>query len=152
MIDTVYSMIRSNKQREKFCSMRIKELVFIYLNIYLIGYTLSGLGNVLKWVEYKSYQFYEHKQQGHFKKNHINISSWNMQLTKCKQQTTWFPLAMLGFLFRRVGRWITDISPLLPMIQNNQSDTCTFTMKTAPWAMPWIPSLNLRLYKTSGNL
>lgn len=24
-------MIRSNKQREKFCSMRIKELVFIYL-------------------------------------------------------------------------------------------------------------------------
>lgn len=32
MIDTgVYSMIRSNKQREKFCSMRIEELVFIYL-------------------------------------------------------------------------------------------------------------------------
>ncbi|XP_076093199.1 uncharacterized protein LOC143064328 [Mytilus galloprovincialis] len=42
---------------------------------------------------------------------------------------------------RRIGRWLTDISPLLPLFTTN---ICTFTMKTAPWAMPWIPSLNIR--------
>ena len=42
---------------------------------------------------------------------------------------------------RRIGRWLTDVSPLLPLLTTN---TCTFTMKTAPWAKPWIPSLNLR--------
>ncbi|XP_061174811.1 uncharacterized protein LOC133183952 [Saccostrea echinata] len=53
---------------------------------------------------------------------------------------------------RRIGRWLTDISPLLPVIQNNQSAICKFTMKTAPWAMPWIPSLNLRLYKRNDSI
>ncbi|CAH1773878.1 unnamed protein product [Owenia fusiformis] len=42
---------------------------------------------------------------------------------------------------RRIGRWLTDISPLLPLIAGN---TCVFTLKTAPWAMTWVPSLNLR--------
>ncbi|KAM9724273.1 uncharacterized protein ACNS7B_019404 [Menidia menidia] len=44
--------------------------------------------------------------------------------------------------FRRgSGRWLTDVSPLIPLLD---SHTCTFTMKTAPWAMPWMVSLNLR--------
>ncbi|XP_060936437.1 uncharacterized protein LOC133013499 [Limanda limanda] len=44
--------------------------------------------------------------------------------------------------FRRgIGRWLTDVSPLIPLLD---SHTCTFTMKTPPWAMPWIVSLNLR--------
>ncbi|KAI8509901.1 hypothetical protein Bbelb_123290 [Branchiostoma belcheri] len=42
---------------------------------------------------------------------------------------------------RRVGRWLTPITPLLPLFTSN---VCTFTMKTVPWAMPWVPSLNLR--------
>ncbi|XP_028834783.1 uncharacterized protein LOC114789691 [Denticeps clupeoides] len=44
--------------------------------------------------------------------------------------------------FRRgIGRWVTDVSPLLPLLNNER---CAFTMKTAPWAMPWTVSLNLR--------
>ncbi|KAK7886532.1 hypothetical protein WMY93_026153 [Mugilogobius chulae] len=44
--------------------------------------------------------------------------------------------------FRRgIGHWLTDVSPLLPLLD---SSTCTFTMKTVPWAMLWIVSLNLR--------
>lgn len=44
--------------------------------------------------------------------------------------------------FRRgTGRWLTDVSPLIPLLDSSQ---CTFTMKTVPWAMPWIASLNLR--------
>lgn len=44
--------------------------------------------------------------------------------------------------FRRgTGHWCTDVSPLLPLLDGNK---CTFTMKTVPWAMPWIASLNLR--------
>ncbi|XP_032898127.1 uncharacterized protein LOC116986660 [Amblyraja radiata] len=42
---------------------------------------------------------------------------------------------------RRIGHWLTDVSPLLPMLNARK---CTFTMKTVPWAMPWKPSLNLR--------
>ncbi|RVE63115.1 hypothetical protein OJAV_G00165190 [Oryzias javanicus] len=45
--------------------------------------------------------------------------------------------------FRRgSGRWLTDVSPLLPLLDSSSS--CTFTMKTVPWAKPWIASLNLR--------
>ncbi|XP_039972563.1 uncharacterized protein si:dkey-256h2.1 [Xiphias gladius] len=45
--------------------------------------------------------------------------------------------------FRRgIGHWLTDVSPLVPLLDSNR---CTFTMKTVPWAMPWIVSLNLRL-------
>ncbi|XP_061574538.1 uncharacterized protein si:dkey-256h2.1 isoform X2 [Cololabis saira] len=44
--------------------------------------------------------------------------------------------------FRRgIGRWLTDVSPLMPLLDTNR---CTFTMKTVPWAKPWIVSLNLR--------
>ncbi|XP_056158024.1 uncharacterized protein LOC130133585 [Lampris incognitus] len=44
--------------------------------------------------------------------------------------------------FRRgIGHWLTDVSPLIPLLNNNK---CTFTMKTVPWAMPWMVSLNLR--------
>ncbi|KAM7421496.1 hypothetical protein PAMA_015575 [Pampus argenteus] len=44
--------------------------------------------------------------------------------------------------FRRgIGHWLTDVSPLIPLLDSNK---CTFTMKTVPWAMPWIVSLNLR--------
>ncbi|XP_008297579.1 uncharacterized protein LOC103370331 [Stegastes partitus] len=44
--------------------------------------------------------------------------------------------------FRRgIGRWLTDVSPLIPLLDRNK---CTFTMKTVPWAMPWVVSLNLR--------
>ncbi|KAM6910480.1 uncharacterized protein FYW49_012420 [Xenentodon cancila] len=44
--------------------------------------------------------------------------------------------------FRRgIGHWLTDVSPLMPLLDTNR---CTFTMKTVPWAMPWIVSLNLR--------
>ncbi|XP_030605990.1 uncharacterized protein LOC115794558 [Archocentrus centrarchus] len=49
--------------------------------------------------------------------------------------------------FRRgVGRWLTDVSPLIPLLDGNK---CTFTMKTVPWAMPWIVSLNLRFSGTN---
>lgn len=44
--------------------------------------------------------------------------------------------------FRRgTGHWLTDVSPLIPLLNNNK---CSFSMKTAPWAMPWMTSLNLR--------
>ncbi|XP_037532446.1 uncharacterized protein si:dkey-256h2.1 [Nematolebias whitei] len=44
--------------------------------------------------------------------------------------------------FRRgTGHWLTDVSPLTPLLDGNK---CTFTMKTVPWAMPWLVSLNLR--------
>ncbi|XP_078094114.1 uncharacterized protein LOC144509317 isoform X2 [Mustelus asterias] len=45
---------------------------------------------------------------------------------------------------RRIGRWLTDVSPLLPLFNAKK---CTFTLKTVPWAMPWKPSLNLRFSK-----
>ncbi|XP_038058293.1 uncharacterized protein LOC119729686 isoform X2 [Patiria miniata] len=47
---------------------------------------------------------------------------------------------------RRIGRWLTDVSPLFPLINSNM---CTFTMKTVPWAKAWKPSLNLRFSKDS---
>ncbi|CAL8287985.1 unnamed protein product [Merluccius merluccius] len=44
--------------------------------------------------------------------------------------------------FRRgIGRWLTNVSPLMPLLTEGN---CTFTMKTAWWAMPWVVSLNLR--------
>ncbi|XP_062841754.1 uncharacterized protein si:dkey-256h2.1 [Trichomycterus rosablanca] len=54
--------------------------------------------------------------------------------------------------FRRgTGRWLTDVSPLLPLLNGKR---CALTMKTVPWAMPWIASLNLRFSHSnqSGNL
>ncbi|XP_033729101.1 LOW QUALITY PROTEIN: uncharacterized protein LOC117318180 [Pecten maximus] len=49
---------------------------------------------------------------------------------------------------RRIGRWTTDVSPLLPLLT---SSTCVFNMKTEPWAMPWKPSLNLRFSQPRGS-
>lgn len=57
---------------------------------------------------------------------------------------TFTVLLTLGWIFfpnRGTGRWLTDVSPLLPLLDGQK---CTLTMKTAPWAMPWIVSLNLR--------
>ncbi|KAI1886130.1 hypothetical protein AGOR_G00210840 [Albula goreensis] len=49
--------------------------------------------------------------------------------------------------FRRgIGHWLTDVSPLLPLLTTGK---CTFTMKTVPWAMPWMASLNLRFRSTN---
>ncbi|XP_065837968.1 uncharacterized protein [Oscarella lobularis] len=45
---------------------------------------------------------------------------------------------------RRIGRWLTDVTPLLPFFD---APTCNLTMKTVPWALPWYPSLNIRLSK-----
>ncbi|XP_071505492.1 uncharacterized protein [Diadema antillarum] len=45
---------------------------------------------------------------------------------------------------RRIGRWLTDVSPLAPLFT---SDTCTFTMQTAWWAQAWTASLNLRIHR-----
>ncbi|XP_071789142.1 uncharacterized protein [Asterias amurensis] len=42
---------------------------------------------------------------------------------------------------RRIGRWLTDVTPLLPGLTSN---SCTLTMKTVAWAEAWKPSLNLR--------
>ncbi|XP_060756366.1 uncharacterized protein si:dkey-256h2.1 [Neoarius graeffei] len=53
--------------------------------------------------------------------------------------------------FRRgTGHWLTDVSPLLPLLN---SERCSLVMKTPPWAMPWITSLNLRFSHSnhSGN-
>lgn len=49
---------------------------------------------------------------------------------------------------RRIGRWLTPVKPLIPLLQSADSSSrnkCNFTMKTAPWAMAWIPTLNIRL-------
>ncbi|XP_014788143.1 uncharacterized protein LOC106882100 [Octopus bimaculoides] len=42
---------------------------------------------------------------------------------------------------RRIGIWVTDVSPLLPLLTSRQ---CTFRMFTDPWASPWKPSVSLR--------
>lgn len=49
---------------------------------------------------------------------------------------------------RRIGRWLTPVKPLIPLLQSADSssaNTCNFTMKTVPWAMAWVPTLNIRL-------
>ncbi|XP_062510323.1 uncharacterized protein LOC134186380 [Corticium candelabrum] len=43
---------------------------------------------------------------------------------------------------RRIGHWLTPVRPLLPFFDAKR---CNFTMKLdASWAMPWLPSLNIR--------
>ena len=51
-------------------------------------------------------------------------------------------LIATSFITRRIGRWLTDVTPLFPSLKSNK---CTFTMKTVAWAKAWKPSLNLRL-------
>ncbi|XP_013871856.1 uncharacterized protein si:dkey-256h2.1 [Austrofundulus limnaeus] len=68
-----------------------------------------------------------------------------VQLFVCCDQQSPYCNTELGrwiTAFRRgIGHWLTDVSPLIPLLDG---DRCTFAMKTAPWAMPWIASLNLR--------
>ena len=52
------------------------------------------------------------------------------------------------FVYRRIGRWLTPVKPLIPLLQSADSSSrnqCNFTMKTVPWAMAWVPTLNVRL-------
>ncbi|EDV28324.1 uncharacterized protein TRIADDRAFT_37261 [Trichoplax adhaerens] len=42
---------------------------------------------------------------------------------------------------RRIGHWLTPVTPLLPLLS---SSSCNFTMKTVPWAQPWFTTLKLR--------
>ena len=68
-----------------------------------------------------------------------------------------FELARAITPFRRgLGRWVTDVSPLLPLIFGEQTGggggaavaapaQCLFTAATDAWAMPWTVTLNLRL-------
>ncbi|XP_048883064.1 uncharacterized protein si:dkey-256h2.1 [Brienomyrus brachyistius] len=51
--------------------------------------------------------------------------------------------------FRRgTGHWLTDVSPLIPLLNSGR---CTFTMKTAPWAKPWVAGLRLRFSHTGNH-
>lgn len=43
---------------------------------------------------------------------------------------------------RAVGRWLTNITPLLPLFT---SETCTLRMKHPSWERAWKPSLDIRL-------
>ena len=61
-----------------------------------------------------------------------------------------FELARYITPFRRgLGRWLTDVTPLLPLLFGDQAAgapaTCAFTAATDAWSMPWFPSLSLRL-------
>ena len=50
--------------------------------------------------------------------------------------------ATARFCCRRIGHWLTPVRPLLPFFDAKR---CNFTMKLdASWAMPWLPSLNIR--------
>jgi len=50
---------------------------------------------------------------------------------------------------RRVGRWLTDITPFVPLIT---SSTCNFTIHTDPWLTHvWVPTLNIRLSNFNAN-
>ena len=48
---------------------------------------------------------------------------------------------------RRVGRWLTDVTPLRPLLAGGRR--CRFRLQTAPWALPWRPSLTLRFSNAS---
>ncbi|KAF3692333.1 hypothetical protein EXN66_Car008009 [Channa argus] len=80
-------------------------------------------------------------------KRDLSCAPWDhtVQLFVCCDQSSQYCNMELGrwiTAFRRgTGRWLTDVSPLIPLLDSNN---CTFTMKTVPWAKPWIVSLNLR--------
>jgi len=55
---------------------------------------------------------------------------------------------------RRVGRWLTDATPLLPLLfpgsaSGTSSTTCTFSI-TVGTSENWVPSFSLRLLKVHG--
>nr|XP_005999526.1 PREDICTED: uncharacterized protein LOC102348151 [Latimeria chalumnae] len=67
----------------------------------------------------------------------------------CENDTSYCNLELgrwITAFCRRIGRWLTDVSPLIPLLNSTK---CTFRMKTVPWAMAWMPSLNLRFSKSS---
>ncbi|XP_066501080.1 uncharacterized protein si:dkey-256h2.1 [Hoplias malabaricus] len=68
-----------------------------------------------------------------------------VQLFVCCDQISPYCKLELGrwiTAFRRgTGRWLTDVSPLIALLDGQR---CSLTMKTVPWAMPWMTSLNLR--------
>ncbi|XP_015256286.1 PREDICTED: uncharacterized protein LOC107101757 isoform X2 [Cyprinodon variegatus] len=80
-------------------------------------------------------------------KRDSSCAQWDhtVQLYVCCDQLSQYCNTELGrwiTAFRRgTGHWLTDVSPLIPLLDSNK---CTFTMKTVPWAMPWVVSLNLR--------
>ena len=47
---------------------------------------------------------------------------------------------------RRIGRWLTDVTPLLPLLSSSK---CTFHLQTVSWALTWQPSLTLRFRNSS---
>ncbi|GAB1609394.1 uncharacterized protein LOC115221110 [Argonauta hians] len=49
---------------------------------------------------------------------------------------------------RRIGIWITDVSPLLPLLTSRQ---CTLRMYTDSWASPWKPSAAFRFSNPKSN-
>ena len=56
---------------------------------------------------------------------------------------------------RRIGRWLTPVREFLPLIAprpGQAAATCQFKMNTAPWAMPWKPSLQLRCVGCCGGV
>lgn len=77
-----------------------------------------------------------------------------VQLYVCCDQSSPYCNTEMGrwiTAFRRgTGHWLTDVSSLIPLLNNA---TCAFNMKTVPWAMPWMVSLNLRFSRSnqSGN-
>ncbi|XP_032415423.1 uncharacterized protein LOC116717881 isoform X1 [Xiphophorus hellerii] len=76
-----------------------------------------------------------------------SCAEWDhtVQLFVCCDQLSPYCNTELGrwiTAFRRgTGHWLTDVSPLIPVLDSSK---CTFTMKTVPWAKPWVASLNLR--------
>lgn len=47
---------------------------------------------------------------------------------------------------RRVGRWLTDVSELRPLLP--PGGTCRFTLQAPPWAPGWKPALSLRFSRS----
>ena len=46
-----------------------------------------------------------------------------------------------------MGRWLTDVTPLMPLLLPGQQ--CRFTLKGASWAGPWQNTLSLRYSRSS---
>jgi hypothetical protein len=49
---------------------------------------------------------------------------------------------------RAVGRWLTDVTPLMPLLFSNGSRACTFSI-TVGTTENWVPSVSLRLTKVA---
>ena len=49
---------------------------------------------------------------------------------------------------RGIGRWLTDVTPLFPLLTGQR---CSFNLYTDSWAMPWVDSLALRFRNLNGS-